>query len=59
MKPSTRDQMEGNLHAVKGIVKEKVGVVTNNPTLRVKGKAENVAGRIQKKVAEIEKVLEK
>ena len=59
MKPSTRDQMAGNLHEVKGIVKEKVGDVTNNPTLRLKGKAENLAGKIQKKIADIEKVLEK
>jgi uncharacterized protein YjbJ (UPF0337 family) len=59
MKPSTRDQIEGNLHEVKGFVKEKAGVVTNNPTLRVKGKAENLTGKFQKKVAEIEKVIEK
>jgi len=59
MKPSTKDQIEGNLHEVKGKVKEKAGQVTNNPTLRAKGKSENLAGKVQKKVGQIEKVLEK
>jgi uncharacterized protein YjbJ (UPF0337 family) len=59
MKPSTKDQIEGNLHEVKGAVKERVGRVTNNPTLRAKGKAENLAGKIQKKVGQLEKVFEK
>jgi uncharacterized protein YjbJ (UPF0337 family) len=59
MKPSTKDQIEGNLHEVKGAVKEQVGRVTNNPTLRAKGKAENLAGKIQKKVGQLEKVFEK
>jgi len=38
---------------------EQVGRVTNNPTLRAKGKAENLAGKIQKKVGQLEKVFEK
>jgi uncharacterized protein YjbJ (UPF0337 family) len=59
MKPSTKDLIEGNLHEVKGKVKEKVGQVTNNPTLRAKGRVENLAGKIQKKVGQIEKVIEK
>jgi len=59
MKPSTNDQIEGKLHEVKGAVKEQVGRVTNNPTLRAKGKAENLAGKIQKKVGQLEKVFEK
>ena len=59
MRTSTKDQIEGNLHEVKGAVKEQVGRVTNNPTLRAKGKAENLAGKIQKKVGQLEKVFEK
>jgi uncharacterized protein YjbJ (UPF0337 family) len=59
MKPSTKDLIEGNLHEVKGKVKEKVGQVTNNPTLRAKGKVEDMAGKIQKKVGQIEKAIEK
>ena len=59
MKASTKDQIEGNFHEVKGKVKEKAGQVTNNPTLRAKGNAENLAGKIQKKVGQIERILEK
>jgi uncharacterized protein YjbJ (UPF0337 family) len=44
---------------VKGKVKEKAGQVTNNPDLEVKGKAEHTAGKVEKKVGQIEKVFEK
>ena len=33
MKPSTKDQIKGKLHEMKGKAKEKVGQVTNNPNL--------------------------
>jgi uncharacterized protein YjbJ (UPF0337 family) len=59
MKPSTQDQTEGQLHELKGKVKEKVGQVTNNPDLAAEGQDENLAGKIQKKVGQIEKVFEK
>ena len=44
---------------MKGTVKEKAGQVTNNPDLKAEGKAENITGKVQKKVGQIEKVLEK
>ena len=59
MKPSTTDQVKGDLHQVKGKVKEKVGQVVGNPDLEAEGKNENLAGKVQKKVGQIEKVLEK
>jgi uncharacterized protein YjbJ (UPF0337 family) len=59
MKQSTKDELEGKLHEVKGKVKDKVGQVTNNPDLEVEGQAENLAGKIQKKVGQIETVFEK
>ena len=59
MKPSTKDQVEGKLHEVKGAVKEKAGQVTNNPDLTAEGQAEKLAGKIQKKVGQIEKVFDK
>jgi uncharacterized protein YjbJ (UPF0337 family) len=59
MKQSTKDQVEGQLHEVKGKVKEKAGQVTNNPDLEREGQAENLAGKIQKKIGQIEDVLEK
>ena len=59
MKQSTKDKIDGQVHEVKGKVKEKAGQVTNNPDLEVKGKTENLGGKVQKKVGQIEKVLEK
>ena len=59
MKPSTKDQLEGKAHEVKGTIKEKVGHVTNNPDLEADGQDEKVAGKVQKKIGQVEKVLEK
>jgi len=59
MKPSTKDQMEGKLHELKGKAKQKVGQVANKPNLAAEGQDEQVAGKIQKKVGQIEKVFEK
>jgi len=59
MKPSTKNEINGNFHQVKGAVKETTGKITNNPTLEAKGKAENNLGKVQKKVGQMEKVLEK
>ena len=59
MKPSTTDQIEGNIHKMKGKVKEQAGKATNNPNLVAEGQDENLAGKIQKKVGQIEKVFEK
>jgi uncharacterized protein YjbJ (UPF0337 family) len=44
---------------MKGKVKEKAGQVTNNPNLAAEGQNEKLAGKVQKKVGQIEKVLEK
>ncbi len=59
MNSSTTDQVKGDLHQVKGKVKEKVGQVIGNPDLETEGQTENLTGKIQKKVGQIEKVLEK
>jgi len=59
MKPSTKDQVQGDLHELKGKVKEKAGQVTNNPNLEAEGQAEKIAGKVQKKVGQVEKLLEK
>ena len=59
MKPSTTDQIQGALHELKGKAKEKAGQVTNNPNLTAEGQSEKVAGKVQKKIGQIEKVFEK
>jgi uncharacterized protein YjbJ (UPF0337 family) len=59
MKPSTKDQIKGKFHEVKGKVKEKAGQVINNPDLESEGKSENIAGKVEKKVGQVEEVFEK
>jgi len=56
-KASTKDELEGNLHDLKGKVKEKAGHLVNDPDLEAEGQAEKIAGKIQKKVGQVEKVL--
>jgi uncharacterized protein YjbJ (UPF0337 family) len=57
MKESTKDQIEGKAHEVKGAVKETIGNVVNNPNLEAEGQDEKIGGKVQKKVGEVEKVL--
>jgi uncharacterized protein YjbJ (UPF0337 family) len=59
MKQSTEDKASGNVHEVKGKIKETVGQLTNNRHLEDEGIGEKIAGKIQKKIAQVEKVLEK
>jgi len=59
MTQSMKDKIRGTLHETKGTVKEKVGQVTNNPNLAAKGKIEKLAGKAQRKIGQIEKVLDK
>jgi len=58
MKPSTHDQAEGKFHEVKGAVKEKAGKVMKNPRLEEEGADEKTAGKVQKKIGEVEKVAD-
>ena len=59
MKPSTKDQVKGKFHELKGKAKEKAGQLTNNPDLAAEGQNEKLAGKIQKKIGQVEAVLEK
>jgi uncharacterized protein YjbJ (UPF0337 family) len=59
MKPSTNDQIEGAVHEVKGKLKQAAGQVVGNPDLEAEGQGEKIAGKVQKKVGQIEKVFEK
>jgi uncharacterized protein YjbJ (UPF0337 family) len=59
MKPSTKDQAEGTFHEAKGKVTAEVGRVINNPDLKNKGEAEQLGGKVQKKIGQVEKVFEK
>jgi uncharacterized protein YjbJ (UPF0337 family) len=59
MKQSTKDQIKGKFHEVKGKAKEKTGIATNNPRMADQGTDEKVSGVVQKKIGQIEKVFEK
>jgi len=59
MKPSTKDQLKGALHEMKGKAKEAAGRAANDPKLTANGLDEKIAGKIQRKFGQIEKVLEK
>jgi len=59
MKPSTQNEIAGKLHEAKGKIKEKVGRLTNRPALEAKGIGEKIAGKIQKKIGQVEKAVEK
>jgi uncharacterized protein YjbJ (UPF0337 family) len=59
MDDSTKDKIQGAAHEAKGAVKEKVGHALNKPDLEAEGTDEKVAGKVQKKVGDIEKVFEK
>jgi uncharacterized protein YjbJ (UPF0337 family) len=59
MKPSTENEIAGKIHEVKGKVKETVGHVINNPDLEAEGVGEKVGGKIQKKIGQLEKVIER
>jgi uncharacterized protein YjbJ (UPF0337 family) len=57
MKDSTKDQLEGKVHEVKGAAKTAAGNATDNPELEAEGQDEKLAGKVQKKVGQVEKVL--
>ncbi len=60
MKPrqSSTDQAEGTARKVKGRLKKAAGDLTGNRRLHQEGKADELAGKVQKKAGEIERVLE-
>jgi uncharacterized protein YjbJ (UPF0337 family) len=59
MKQSTKDQIKGKVHELKGNLKQKAGQITNNPNLAAEGQDEKLTGKVQKKVGQIEEVFEK
>jgi uncharacterized protein YjbJ (UPF0337 family) len=59
MKPSTENQVAGKIHEVKGAIKEKAGKLTNDPDMEDEGTGEKIAGKVQKKIGQVQKVIEK
>lgn len=59
MKPSTKDELKGEFHNLKGTVKEKAGELANDPELEDEGTAEKISGKIQTKVGQLKKIFGK
>ena len=59
MKTSTKDQVEGKLHKMKGEIKETVGKLINDSQLKAEGSVEKIEGKAQEKVGQIKKSVEK
>ena len=59
MSQSTKDQLEGTLHKVSGSIKEKAGEMLNSPNLKAEGQDEKVTGKVQRKIGQLEAVIEK
>jgi uncharacterized protein YjbJ (UPF0337 family) len=57
MKPSTKDEIAGKLHEVKGKIKEELGDATTDPNLEVSGNVEKNAGKIQSWMGRAEKAV--
>lgn len=57
MKNSSNDQTKGLFHQMKGSAKEVAGKISGNSELEAEGAIEKVAGKIQKKIGEVEDVL--
>src|ERR1035441_9446484 len=50
MKTSTKDNIRGSFHEVKGTIKEEVGKVTGDCNLKAERKAEKKTGKVQQRV---------
>ena len=59
MKSSLKNNAEGKLHQVKGMIKEVVGKITGNQDLETEGKNEKLDGKAQEKIGQIKKVVDK
>jgi len=57
LKASTNEKVKSKLREPKGETHQKLGKLTNDPTLE--GRDENKVGRIERKISRAEKALEK
>ena len=59
MKNSTKDEMQGKFHELKGNLKKKAGEMTNNPRLKAEGQIERFGGKVQQKLGQVKKAFGK
>jgi uncharacterized protein YjbJ (UPF0337 family) len=55
---SPRGEIKGKFHEVRGQAKEKAGRLANDPDLEAQGQTEMVAGKVQSRIGQVEKVLQ-
>jgi uncharacterized protein YjbJ (UPF0337 family) len=59
MKSGTRDEAEGKWHQVKGKFKEIAGKFSKDSKLEAEGRNEKIAGKVQDKIGQVKKVVDK
>ncbi|ATC62834.1 CsbD family protein [Nibricoccus aquaticus] len=59
MKSSTQDKAEGTAKDLKGKIKEGAGKLVGNERLQSEGRADQVEGKVQKKVGDVKKVFDR
>lgn len=59
MKSSTQDNAERTMHQIKATIKKTAGKAVGNPGLEAEGKPGNSPGKVQEKLGQIKKVMDK
>jgi len=59
MRESSKDKAKGKFHEVKGKIRQTVGRAAHKPGLEARGQVEKISGRIQGKLGQAERALEK
>ena len=59
MKSSIRDKAEGKFHKVRGKLKEIAGALGDDPKLKAAGTYEKIAGRVQEKIGQAKRALDR
>jgi uncharacterized protein YjbJ (UPF0337 family) len=59
MKSGARDEAEGTWHQVKGKFKEIAGKLSKDSKLEAEGRNEKIAGKVQGKIGQVKKVVDK
>jgi len=58
IKQSTKDQVAGKAREIKGKAKKEIGRAINRPDMAQRGANEELVGKVQHKVGEVEKVFD-
>ena len=59
MKQGTKERAKGSVRELQGKIKTKVGGATKNRRLQAEGIGDQIAGKLQKKLGEVEQAFDK